>query len=184
MNDFGEHLEPGTVRFERLLPGPIERVWTYLTDSEKRGTWLAGGMMELWVGGTIELNFHHANLAAAPGPIPEKYKTLEGGSTTRGRITRIEPPTLLSYTWVDKPGEESEVTFELESRDAQVMLTLTHRRLNGRDELIGVSGGWHTHLEILGDLLRGKEPPAFWPLHMAMETEYERRLDPANVLAV
>ncbi|MEX3932396.1 hypothetical protein AB4Y32_11375 [Paraburkholderia phymatum] len=24
------------VRFERLLPGPIERVWAYLTESDKR----------------------------------------------------------------------------------------------------------------------------------------------------
>ena len=25
-------VEPGTVRLERLLPGPVERVWAYLTD--------------------------------------------------------------------------------------------------------------------------------------------------------
>jgi len=24
-------VEPGTVRLERLLPGPIEHVWSYLT---------------------------------------------------------------------------------------------------------------------------------------------------------
>jgi hypothetical protein len=32
---FGVLIEPGTIRFERILPGPIERVWDYLTDSEK-----------------------------------------------------------------------------------------------------------------------------------------------------
>jgi uncharacterized protein YndB with AHSA1/START domain len=28
MNDYGVIVGPGTVRFERLLPGPIERVWS------------------------------------------------------------------------------------------------------------------------------------------------------------
>ena len=36
MNDYGELLDENTVRFERLLPGPIERVWSYLTEGEKR----------------------------------------------------------------------------------------------------------------------------------------------------
>jgi uncharacterized protein YndB with AHSA1/START domain len=31
MNDFGT-IDGDTVRFERELPGPIERVWSYLTD--------------------------------------------------------------------------------------------------------------------------------------------------------
>ena len=29
-----------TFRFERLFPGPIERVWEYLVDGEKRGKWV------------------------------------------------------------------------------------------------------------------------------------------------
>ena len=32
----GEIIDRQTVRFERLLPGPIEHVWPYLTESEKR----------------------------------------------------------------------------------------------------------------------------------------------------
>ena len=39
----GEIIDRQTVRFERLLPGPIERVWAYLTESEKRRKWLASG---------------------------------------------------------------------------------------------------------------------------------------------
>ena len=34
---------PNTVRIQRLLPGPMERVWAYLTDSELRRQWLAAG---------------------------------------------------------------------------------------------------------------------------------------------
>ena len=43
MNDYGVLTAPDTLRIERLLPGPIERVWQYLTDSDKRATWLAVG---------------------------------------------------------------------------------------------------------------------------------------------
>jgi len=32
-------LAPATMRLERLLPGPVERVWAYLTESEKRAAW-------------------------------------------------------------------------------------------------------------------------------------------------
>ena len=46
MNDYGELLDKNTVRFERLLPGPIERVWAFLTESDKRAQWLCGGDVE------------------------------------------------------------------------------------------------------------------------------------------
>ncbi len=57
MNEYGVVTEPRTVYFERLLPGPIERVWAYITESEKRGKWLATGEMELRVGGRVDLKF-------------------------------------------------------------------------------------------------------------------------------
>ena len=43
MSKYGERIDETTVRFERLLPGPIERVWQYLTDGDKRAKWLCGG---------------------------------------------------------------------------------------------------------------------------------------------
>ena len=41
LSGYGELIEPATVRIERMLPGPIERVWDYLTDSDLRAQWLA-----------------------------------------------------------------------------------------------------------------------------------------------
>ena len=38
---YGVFIEPGTLKIERVLPGPIERVWAYLTDSDLRRQWLA-----------------------------------------------------------------------------------------------------------------------------------------------
>jgi uncharacterized protein YndB with AHSA1/START domain len=85
MSEFGVVTEAGTLRLERLLPGPIERVWEYLTDSKKRGTWFATGPMELHVGGKVEFQFHHADLSAEK-EIPERYKAKCGNGP------RVEGP--------------------------------------------------------------------------------------------
>ena len=70
MDDYGKVIAPGTVRLERLLPGPIERVWDYLTDSQKRGMWLAAGAMELRVGGRVEHIFRNGALTENDDPPP------------------------------------------------------------------------------------------------------------------
>ena len=113
MSEFGVLAEARTVRFQRVLPGPIERVWAYLTESEKRGRWLASGPMELRVGGQVELHFRHADLTPHVERPPDKYSNCADGFTTYGHITRCDPPRLLSYTWDEKSGVASEVTFEL-----------------------------------------------------------------------
>jgi uncharacterized protein YndB with AHSA1/START domain len=175
MSHYGERIDESTVRFERLLPGPIERVLEYLTDSDKRGTWLAAGNTELRVGGKVELRFHNASLSKQPDvDPPQKYRDLPETMSFGGTVTRCEPKTLLAHTW-DFENEYSEVCYELEEVGEQVRLVLTHRRLTSYDEIISVSGGWHTHLDILEDVLSGREPQAFWKTHTPLEAEYERR---------
>lgn len=67
MKDHATLIKPSTVRFERLLPGPVERVWAYLTESKKRATWLAAGEFDLRLGGKIELLTIHHRLPDDPG---------------------------------------------------------------------------------------------------------------------
>jgi uncharacterized protein YndB with AHSA1/START domain len=122
--EYGTVPEPGTVRLERVLPGPIERVWAYLTESEKRGTWFASGPMELRVGGKLELHFHNSQLAPPSEPVPERFQKYEGMIST-GRVTRCEPPHVISFTWDEEHGDKSEVTFELTDRSGKVLLVLT-----------------------------------------------------------
>ena len=55
----GVVIDASTIRFERLLPGPIERVWAYLTESDKRKQWFAAGDYELKKGGKAQLFFQH-----------------------------------------------------------------------------------------------------------------------------
>src|SRR5687768_1763111 len=110
MNKYGTIVAPNTIQFERILPGPIERVWTYLTESEKRSKWLASGRTDLRLGGEMELNWLHSNLDAAPSEAPERYRN---GHSMKARITRYEPPRLLGYTWGAREDALSEVVFEL-----------------------------------------------------------------------
>lgn len=175
MSDHGIVTEAGAIQFRRLLPGPIERVWASLTESDLRGAWLARGPMELRVGGRVELNFHHPDLS--PGErAPEKYRQLEAGVTIRGRITACEPPRLLSYSWDDGPAPGSEVTFELSPQGDRVLLLLTHRRLDGRPAMLSFAAGWHAHLDILADHVSGAAPRPFWAMHTRLDREYEERL--------
>lgn len=176
----GEFPAPDTLVFHRLLPGPIERVWTYLTESDKRARWLAAGDVEPEIGGRVAMHFHHADLSTVADEPPEKYAHLCDGVSCEGRVTRWEPPRLLTHTWPEDGGAESEVTFELTERGDQVELVLTHRRLGAdRNLRLSVSAGWHTHLGILADHLEGREPQPFWSVHARLEEEYGRRLETA-----
>jgi uncharacterized protein YndB with AHSA1/START domain len=174
-NEYGKVTGPGTVRLERLLPGPIERAWAYLTEPERRGKWLASGAMDLRVGGRVELKFLHSDLSAEKTPPPE-YKQFENCTLLSGRVTRCEPPRLLSYTWSEQQGHGSEVTFELTPRGKSVLLVVTHRRLGDRPTMVRVAAGWHTHLGILSDHLNSVEPRPFWTNLVQTKTEYEKRI--------
>ena len=176
MNRHGTIIAPNTIRFERMLPGPIERVWAYLTESDKRSKWLASGEMNLRVGGDMELNWLHSNLDAAPSEVPERYKN---GHHMKAKITRCEPPNILGYTWGAREDALSEVVFELTEKGNEVMLVLTHYRLPNQNDLLGVSGGWHTHLDVLVEHLNGRTAPGFWSTHADRHAEYKARMTEA-----
>lgn len=156
-------IKPATVRLERLLPGPVERVWAYLVDSKKRATWLAGGEFDLRVGGRIELIFNNNSLS------DEKAPADAGGATRsfEGEITQLEINRVLAHTW-DWGGKPSDVRYELEARGKNVLLTIHHNLPDDAGLLRGVGGGWATHVGILEDRLNGARPRGFWSTH---ETE-------------
>lgn len=167
----GQFPAPGEVRLVRTLPGPIERLWSYLIDPEKRARWFAGGPMEPRVGGKVELFFHHKNIAPDETP-PEQFKQVhETGFTMPGTILRWEPPRVLSYTF----DESSDVTFELTPQGPDVVLVLTHRS-RGEDLpfLTGYASGWDTHVALLIAILEEVPPPPFWATHQRLKAHYEK----------
>jgi uncharacterized protein YndB with AHSA1/START domain len=171
----GEIIDARTVRFQRLLPGPIERVWAYLTEAEKRATWFAGGEIEPRVGGKRTLHFRHADLMQPGETAPEKYRQVVDGFASNGRVTRYEPPRGLAFTW-GKEGAESEVVFELAPQGDKVLLTLTHRKIVSREDMVNFSGGWHLHLLVLEHVLAGTKPPRFWDTHAQLDAKYQRMI--------
>src|SRR5208282_5598691 len=64
---YGALTEPTTLTIQRLLPGPIDRVWAYLTESDLRRQWLASGTMEMKVGARFELVWRNNELTSPPG---------------------------------------------------------------------------------------------------------------------
>ena len=170
--DYGVITEAGAIRFERLLPGPIERVWEYLTVPDKRRLWLADGPMDLRPGGEMELIWHNSELARPDESVPEKFAPYAGEHRMKGRILRVEPPRLLVHSW----DEDAEVIYELAERGDKILLTLTNRKLPSRADVVGVAGGWHTHLEVLAARLEGREGPRFWDIVEQVEREYEARI--------
>jgi uncharacterized protein YndB with AHSA1/START domain len=173
MNAFGSVIGPTEVRFERLLPGPIETVWEFLVDSKKRGEWFASGPMEPRVGGTVELNFKHQDLSPNKAPPPERYKEMDKtGHKAKERVIAIDPPRLLTITF----AETSEVTFELIPKGTDVLLVLTHRKIAHRGDMVSFAGGWHAHLDILVEKAWGRVPDAFWTVWQRIDGEYEKRI--------
>lgn len=169
----GEFTGPGDVRLIRTLPGPIERVWAYLTDPEKRARWFAGGATEQKAGGKIVFAMRHKDIAPTETP-PAKYQHVQDpGVTFEGRVLRCEPPRLLVFTF---GSDDSEVSFELTPQGSSVRLVLTHRTRGAeeRGELTNYASGWHTHVGLLLALLEDKPLPPFWSTHAKLVADYEK----------
>lgn len=164
-----------TVCFERLLPGTPKQVWAWLTESDKRAQWLAGGDLPGRVGESFALHFDHDRLTPDSEPTPERFRNMDSGVSTSHHLLQLTPPRLLQFSWDEKEGAlPSEVTFELQAEGDRTRLIVTHTRL-GRDVIANVAGGWHTHLTILGDRLANAEPRPFWGLFEPVEDAYKLR---------
>jgi uncharacterized protein YndB with AHSA1/START domain len=166
---YGALIEPATLKMERLLPGPIERVWAYLTKSDLRRQWLAAGRMEMRVGASFELVWRNDELTDPPGVRPPSF---DAEHRMQSEITELDPPRRLAFTF----HGGSEVTFDLEARGDRVLLTLVHRRIPDRRMLLGVSAGWHAHLDLMAARLAAGEPEPFWDEMTRLRTEYDQRL--------
>ncbi len=149
-----------TVRFERVLAAPIERVWDYLTNSELLPEWLGNGEIAAEVGGRIELR--------------------SGGPIIRGKVVSRAPPRSLSYTWLPFiPGEEtpmsgeSTLAFALDARGEATALVLTQGPI-APEYLSRTAAGWHGLLDILGAQIAGEPPPDFVDTFHRVLPEYEK----------
>jgi len=166
---YGVLIEPATLKVQRLLPGPIERVWAYLTQSELRRQWLAAGEMEMKVGASFELVWRNDELTKPPGQRPPGFANER---RMQSRLTELDPPRKLAMAWEGS----GDVSFELEPKGNEVLLTVIHRLLPNRATLLGVGAGWHMHLDVLVARATGKEPTPFWDGLSRLREEYDQRV--------
>lgn len=167
---YGVLAAPATLVIQRLLPGPIERVWAYLTDSDLRRQWLASGAMEMQHGAAFELTWRNDELTEPPGRRPDGFAAEH---RMQCRILALDPPRALSFTF----GPHGEVDFTLAPAGARVLLTLTHRRVPDRSTLLKVSAGWHAHLDLLAARASGTAPAVpHWDHWSRLHQEYGERL--------
>ena len=119
--------EGWTVRFERLLPHPVEDVWPALAESAE---------------------------PAAGGPPPLRATN---GYVPAGVLTEAGDGTLLEYEWLCDGEPAGRVRWELTGghpAGTRVVLTQTGpARLP--DLRVTALAAWHTHLEVFADHLRG-----------------------------
>lgn len=167
--DYGTVTAPGTVRIQRLLPGPIERIWTYLTDGELRRQWLAAGDMTPQAGSSFELVWRNDELTDPPGNKPANF-----GEEHRmqSRIVEFDPPRRLVFTW----GDSGKVAFDLERHGDKVMLTVLHEGISDRNNMLMIGAGWHMHINVLEARVGGRETEPFWDGWQRLRGEYERRV--------
>lgn len=166
---YGTLTGPATLTIRRVLPGPIERIWAYLVEGELRRQWLAAGEMTLEVGAPFEFVWRNDDLTDPPGAKPEGFGAEHRMTSV---ITELDPPRRLAFTWDETGG----VAIDLTPRGSDVLLTLTHRDLPRRAMLLGVSAGWHAHLDVLEARARDLDPAPFWDAWAKLREDYERRL--------
>ena len=110
------------VVIRRFIPVPRERIMAAWLDPRSVAQWMQPGSVahttveiDPRVGGKFRIVMTHGG----------------GDADHWGEYLAIEPPSLLSFTWISANTElqPSVVTIELQERQNGTELTLTHRRL-------------------------------------------------------
>jgi uncharacterized protein YndB with AHSA1/START domain len=133
---------PDRIEQEVLIDAPLEVVWKVVTEPEHVAGWFSDeAVIDLRPGGEATLTWH------------------EHG-TFRGRVERVEPPSLVAFTWARPAGEEPRadnstlVEFTLSEEDGRTRLRVVEsgfRKLHGTDEekakyAEGNTEGWRQEL--------------------------------------
>lgn len=131
----------------RRIAVPRERVFEAWLDSESLARWMR------------PLGTTHATVSVDPRVGGGFRIVMEGGSNGsdnehRGEYLAIEPPSLLSFTWISRATDHAPtvVTVEFLERDAETELVLTHRRLPAK-AVEGHRAGWSEIVRLLDEAL-------------------------------
>lgn len=123
-----------SLRLERVYDVPVDRAWRAISSPAEINVWWAPMKvdLELEPGGTITFGW-------------------PGGEPDEGRVLEVEAPTLLAYRW-----DREVLRWELRPDGDGCVLTLT-TDVQDPDHIADTAAGWHTGMEMLADLLAGRE---------------------------
>jgi len=170
MSHDGSILDLHTVELKRLLPGPIELAWDYLTKQELLKTWFADMTLEHRVGGAVTIRFSEDEACSTTG--------------VRGTVREFRQPHVVAFSWIQqrlqpdgsrKGVDEGSVRFELAERGNKVLLTLLHTGLPIH-ELANHSAGWHAFLNNLDSLMSGRGKIDFMEVFRDLHPGYVERI--------
>jgi uncharacterized protein YndB with AHSA1/START domain len=124
------------VRFERVYPHPIERVWRMVTVPEEMAAWFPSTVeVDLREGGEMRFTF------------PEhEVEPMDG------RVVELDPPFVFAFLW----GKDL-LRFDLSAEGDGCRLVLT-QQLGSEDEAARNAAGWHVCLDKLGGVESDWEP--------------------------
>ena len=131
-----------TVRFDRFMMVPVEKVWAALTEPARLADWFAQAKIDLRLGGEVEFRWD------------------SHGVVETGFIVALKPPNLLAWAIPGPDGRHSVVRWDLKQEDPKMMgtrLVLTNTFLP-TEHLLSVSTGWHTCLHDLPEAAIRPEP--------------------------
>ncbi len=116
------HEQDDAVVIRRLIPVPRERVFAAWLDPKSVAQWMLPGDVAHT---TVEID------PRAGGKFRMVMAHGRGDADHWGEYLTIEPPSLLSFTWISASTDlqPSLVTIELRELENGTELTLTHRRL-------------------------------------------------------
>lgn len=130
----------------REIPVPRERAFQAWLDAESLAHWMRPGdstratvTVDPRVGGGFRI--------VMEGPT-------HGAVEHQGEYLAIEPPSLLSFTWISRPTDHRRtiVTIEFHERGTGTELVLTHRGLPAK-AVEGHRRGWTDILRLLDEVL-------------------------------
>jgi uncharacterized protein YndB with AHSA1/START domain len=129
-----------TVRLQRRLAHPVDKVWRALTESEHLSAWFpCPARIDARPGGRMVFDMGGADVPA---------------EASGGEVLQVDPPRLLEFTWAD-----DRLRFELSPHRDGTVLALTHV-FDDRPGAASFATGWDICLSALAHVLAGEPVPA------------------------
>jgi len=173
MSDEATKSSSNSIEIRRIFKCKRETLWKYFTEKELREKWLCSGDISNNVGGDIEFDFDHSKYLNST----QLSNEVDLGKVFfKGELLMLEPPEKIKFNWPSEHGHPSSIiTISLNEVDGGVELHLVHELISKQKELIDASTGWHTHFDILEDVLEGSNRRDFWTRHDLLESLYIKK---------